>query len=242
MHALFEVARNSLLFLFSLEAELDVNVLANRSGELGDAEFGSLHGQFGREARPVNAARKFGGFAAAQQKGHWMRGAVQGEVAGHFESVFRGTDSRAFEGDDGELLGVEKIRTTQVIVALSIVGVDAFGLRGQLERAIRWILTVEGEMAGKVVEPAVHPRKTEVREFKGHSRVIGVDYVFLGLLAACQAGSSEGKEADDQTDPKLRSHRVVPVCRIGIIQAIFGAKELASKAGLMLFHPQILRD
>src|ERR1700722_5248443 len=157
----------------------------------------------------MNSLGEFGRLAAAQEKRYRPRHTVQRQIAGHFVTVLGESNRGAFERDAGKLLRIEEIGATQMIVAFAVIGVDAVSLGCQLERAIGRVLTIERKLAGKVVESALNPRQSEMRNLKADSSMRGVDRVSLGLLRdGCRAQG--GQNADDQTGPKLRSHGEIP--------------------------------
>src|SRR5580698_5639474 len=120
-----------------------------------DAEVRPLDGKFTRETGAMNTLREFGRLTAAQEKRHWSRDAVQRQVTGHLVTVLGGSNRGAFERNAGELLRIEEIGAAQMIVAFAIIGVDAVCLGFQLKRTIGGVLSIECELAGKVVKPPV---------------------------------------------------------------------------------------
>src|SRR5437588_362920 len=80
--------------------------------------------------------------------------AVPGEVARHLVAVLGRLDRGALERDGRKLLGIEEVRTAEVVVAFLVAGVDGFRLNVQAERALGRIFRIDRERAGKVVEPA----------------------------------------------------------------------------------------
>ncbi len=105
---------------------------------------------------------------------------MQRQVAGHLVAVLDRLDRGALEADAGELLGVEEVWAAQVLVALVIVGVDAFRLEAEAEEALAGVVGVEGETTGDVVEAAVDRRDAEVADLERDAGMYGVDAVVVG--------------------------------------------------------------
>src|SRR5438045_2685829 len=96
------------LLLDAFEADEDVYVVADGVDDL-HAEVRALQDQLSRENGAIHSLGKLLVLAAQEGEVDRLGHAVHGEVAGHLVTVLDAFDGSAFEGDAGELLGVQEI-------------------------------------------------------------------------------------------------------------------------------------
>lgn len=65
--------------------------------------------------------------------GDFLCDVVECQVIGDFECVVFGFYVFVFEGDCGELFGVQEVRVFDVVVVIGVVGVDVVGCDGDVD-------------------------------------------------------------------------------------------------------------
>src|SRR3977135_2016186 len=127
--------RNMRLLLYTLQAKYDLYLITKRPLHEVHAKITALDAKV-RLAAATNLPLHplaFGPSLDLQRQG--LCNAVQSEFASNFVGIAASFNFLALEDHHGKLLGIEKVRTLEVLVTLSIFGVHALDRDRYLDRA-----------------------------------------------------------------------------------------------------------
>src|SRR6267142_6036455 len=85
----------------------------------------------------------------------------------------------ALECNLGKFFYVKKAGGAKIVVAGSVIGIDAGRLNGHADRRFGDVLAVKNDLSLKRSESTIHGADHQVSYSKVYRRMVGVDFVFI---------------------------------------------------------------